>query len=61
MVEMLCLPVEEPRPRVVGHPADGNIVSERSDVNDIALHRIHIVVSRTACTSDDIERVLMKI
>ena len=50
--------VEEPRARVVGGEADGDVVAVAADVHDVTLGRVLVVVSSLTGRADDVERVL---
>ena len=50
--------VEEPRTRVVGGEADGDVVAVAADVHDVTLGRVLVVVGGLTGRADDVERVL---
>ena len=50
--------VEEPRARVVGGEADGDVVAVITDAHGVALGRVVVVVGRLASRADNIEGVL---
>ena len=50
--------VEEPRARVVGGEADGDVVAVAADAHDVTLGRVHVVVRGLAGRADNVERVL---
>ena len=50
--------VEEPRARVVGGEANGDVVTVAADVHDVTLGRVLVVVGGLTRRTDDVERVL---
>lgn len=55
------IPVHDPRSRVVRSEADGNVVTRHTNVDDVALDGIYVVVGIAPSAADDIERVAMKV
>lgn len=50
--------MQQPRPRIIGDEADSHAVTEKTSAHGITQHRVDVVVSATASTSDDSEFVL---
>ena len=50
--------MEEPRPGVVGHESDGDVVRSRSNVDGVTLHGVEVVVLCRPSASHDVKRVL---
>ena len=50
--------VEEPRARVVGGEADGDVVAVAADVHDVTLGRGIVVAGGLTSRADDVERGL---
>lgn len=54
------LPVEEPGSRIVSREPNGDIVAVPTNVDDISPDRIRVVVGAAAGTSNDAERMSVK-
>lgn len=52
--------MDEPRSRVVGDEADGDIVANKTSRDNIASDWVHIIVWRTAGATDDGECMLQE-
>lgn len=50
--------MKEPRPSVVSHKSDGDVVRGESDVDGITLDGVDIVVMCCPCAPHDVEGVL---
>lgn len=53
--------MHDPRSRVVSSEADGNVVTRHTNVDDVALDGIHVVVSIASSATDDVECMAVKV
>ena len=52
--------MEEPRPGVISHKTNCNLISRIANADYVANYRINPVVGTVPCTADDIERMTVK-
>jgi hypothetical protein len=52
--------MEEPRPRVISHKTNCNLISRITHADYVTNYRVDPVIGRTPCTANDIERMAMK-
>lgn len=53
--------MHDPRSRVVRSEADGNVVTRHTNVDDVTLDGVYVVVSVAPSATNDIECMTMKV
>lgn len=53
--------MQDPGARIVSGEANGDIVASYAHRDDVALNRVHVVISIAACTTDNVEDMTVEV